>query len=60
MSQVVAPTTATENNDGRMATNDQPKALGTAGTAVALVLIFRNCPGWGGSVWVRRIDSIGG
>jgi hypothetical protein len=20
----------------------------------------RNCPGWGGSVWVRRIDSIGG
>jgi hypothetical protein len=19
-----------------------------------------NCPGWGGSVWVRRIDSIGG
>ena len=22
--------------------------------------IIRNCPGWAGSVWVRRIDSIGG
>jgi hypothetical protein len=22
--------------------------------------ITGNCPGWGGSVWVRRIDSIGG
>src|SRR4029077_6529956 len=22
--------------------------------------VNRNCPGWGGSVWVRRIDSIGG
>jgi hypothetical protein len=22
--------------------------------------LFGNCPGWGGWVWVRRIDSIGG
>jgi hypothetical protein len=29
-------------------------------TTVYLNIYNCNCPGWGGSVWVRRIDSIGG
>jgi uncharacterized membrane protein YeaQ/YmgE (transglycosylase-associated protein family) len=31
-----------------------------AGFIGACLLIWGNCPGWGGWVWVRRIDSIGG
>jgi hypothetical protein len=30
------------------------------GHLVTVQNLLRNCPGWAGSVWVRRIDSIGG